>query len=402
MEWLTLAESALRAAQSRVPAVDPARCLGARHPSTTCRACIEVCPRSAVTRLPAARIDPRACDGCDACVAACPTGAIESPASAAAVAGWLVSIQPRREARVQCERAPGVRPGVTPPSGMLVLPCLGAVRAADLVAACARGATGVRMVAGKCGTCPWSSASNRGDAAVAVARATLALLGVGASIGPVERMALPGPSGRPAALPPDDGNGAGGDADDGPTGGTDRALSRRALFGLVRSGARRAATEVARETEDPTARLSRGGRVPRWRARLDDDLRSLATGGAETVPLPLQLGLALPVAGAACDGCGLCVVVCPFHALSVAGAAITCAPGSCTACGVCAEACPPGALVLQTAHAGAQPERDAVAVAGPSSPVHAERLAQRGTEADQEIRAAAARRLFGATSGGPA
>jgi ferredoxin len=397
MEWLTLAESALRAAQPRVPAVDPARCLGARHPSTACRACIEACPRSAVTRVPAARIDPRACDGCDACVAACPTGAIESPASAAAVDAWLAVLRPGHAALVRCARTPGVGPGA------LVLPCLGALRAADLVAACARGATGVRLEAGACGACPWSTASRRADAAVAVARAALALLGVCAFIWPIERPAAWGRAGEDPARPPDGVDGTRATCSNEPVPVADRQLSRRALFGLVRSGARRAATEVARETEGAAGRLERGGRVPRWRRRLDDDLRTLAARAASTVPLPTQLGLALPAAGSDCDGCGMCVVVCPFHALSVAGSAVACAAASCTACGVCVEACPSGVLVLLPALAG-EPAAigSAPAASGPSSPVHAERLAQRGTEADQQIRAAAAQRLLGATTGGSA
>jgi Fe-S-cluster-containing hydrogenase component 2 len=96
-------------------------------------------------------------------------------------------------------------------------------------------------------------------------------------------------------------------------------------------------------------------------------------------------------------------VVCPFHALSVTGNTVACAAASCTACGVCVEACPLAVLVLQPALAGEPAGIGSVqAASGPLSPVHAERLARRGTELDQQIRAAAAQRLLSASTGGSA
>lgn len=52
-----------------------------------------------------------------------------------------------------------------------------------------------------------------------------------------------------------------------------------------------------------------------------------------------------------CVGCGSCVGVCPFGALSLDGAGKASVSEACTACGSCVEACPVGALELDRGEA---------------------------------------------------
>lgn len=54
-----------------------------------------------------------------------------------------------------------------------------------------------------------------------------------------------------------------------------------------------------------------------------------------------------------CVGCGSCVGVCPFGALSLDGAGKASVSEACTACGSCVEACPVGALELDRGEAKA-------------------------------------------------
>jgi ferredoxin len=172
------------------------------------------------------------------------------------------------------------------------------------------------------------------------------------------------------------------------------AVSRRGLFGVWRETARRAVSGVARDAEAVPARVSRQGRAPAWRQRLENDIASLAgrpvsAGG----PLPLGLGIGLPLVEGTCDGCGLCALVCPLSALTVAGAGVTCWPGACTACGLCAEVCPTHGLAVRPLDS-----RIAI-VASPATYARAELvtttsptgLAARAIAADRSMRDAAHR-----------
>ncbi|MCR4395544.1 MAG: 4Fe-4S binding protein, partial [Candidatus Saccharicenans sp.] len=47
-----------------------------------------------------------------------------------------------------------------------------------------------------------------------------------------------------------------------------------------------------------------------------------------------------------CTGCGLCLQVCPFGALSLDADNIVVANEACTGCGACVPECPAGALSL--------------------------------------------------------
>jgi ferredoxin len=112
------------------PAIDESRCAAARG----CHACVEVCPRGAITLVGGrVRHDRTNCEPCGRCVTACPTGAVENPAATPAQVEAQVralldpSLGPtgprgivyrcRRSNRA--ETAPGWYPVTVPCTGML-------------------------------------------------------------------------------------------------------------------------------------------------------------------------------------------------------------------------------------------------------------------------------------------
>jgi MinD superfamily P-loop ATPase len=366
--WLDLTESALRAAQPGLPEFDPARCLPARHSSGRCAACYEVCPHEALGPGPVPRPDPGACDGCSACVAVCPTGALKSAGIAAALEHWLTAIAAGSVARanvaaiIACERRvaamPTGRPKEVEPAVRLEVPCIGSVRAADIVAAVASGAGTISLLTGECATCDRAPAGTAAPRAATAARATLEIIAVSADVRWCEETDT-----RPAAPGRDRERGA--RAMDPPSGspadqGRAVTISRRGLFGYWRRTARRAVSEVARETEATTVRVARQGAAPLWRRRLESDIAGFAAnaaapdqlgGTSAALPaggaLPLELGIGRPVLEGSCDGCGLCALVCPLGALSVGRGSVACRPGACTACGLCEEICPTHGLIIR-------------------------------------------------------
>lgn len=339
--WLDLTVAALRAVQPGLPELDRARCLPARHAGSGCIVCREVCPRAALGEGPVPCPEPGDCDGCSACVAACPTGALKSAPIADAIERWLDGIAATRQrgtgatvAAVSCAYATANQPRAGSSVCELSLPCLGAVRAADLVAAAAVGATEVVLSIADCGSCERGPAGSAGRRAAVVAQRTLGTVGVPVA---VEWREMPAVAcerhagGRTAAPDPSF---------------AQEAVSRRDLFGAWRGVARRAASEVVRETEAAPEMVARHGQAPRWRQRLEGDVSILGARSGSGGPLPLELGIGLPVVQGTCDGCGLCALVCPLTALTVADGSVACRPGACTACGLCAETCPTHGLAV--------------------------------------------------------
>lgn len=385
MDWLSIAEAALRATESRTPIVDVARCLATRHPASGCDACVGVCPRGAIARGSRPRIDLSACDGCAACAAVCPSGAIESLALVEAHGRWLEAIAAARgaarsDATARCERAsPTSHPDLD-----LVLPCLGALRPADLVTATIAGAEHVTVVRGDCNACERERAAGGIEETVRVSRAALAALDVDPSIIELSATAAAPRPQVPAST-----------------------MSRRELFDLPRRWTRRATVELARETESRPAALARHSPDPVWRSRLDAALDSIAAASGGKL-LPMGLGVATVTVGDGCDGCGLCVLGCPLGAIGMDGRSVIAMRRPCTGCGLCLEICPARAISLvptTAARAGAPAGADAPsgepAMPHERSLLAAERLADRAAHADRLIRSEAATRLLRDAGGHP-
>jgi formate hydrogenlyase subunit 6/NADH:ubiquinone oxidoreductase subunit I len=341
--WLGLAQTALRAVQPGLPEMDAVRCLPARHRSSSCTACRDVCRRAALGREAVPRPDADACDGCGACVGVCPTSALASSVLANAIDSWLASIAAASSgaAVVRCERA--CKPDgsfADRPAPELILPCLAALRSADIVAAAARGAHDLAVCTLECAFCDRASTGGATSEAIDVARVALSALGVP---GVVRRVTTTGP------------NGEGAPAD---TARQDRSdvMSRRGFFTRWRNTTRRAAVEVMRDMESPASHVVGHRAVPSWRERLEIDIWTLAARSGEGAELlSVELGIGLPSVEGTCDGCGLCALVCPFLALSVSEAGVDCKLAACTACGLCVDVCPTDGLVLRQVEPRAVP-----------------------------------------------
>jgi ferredoxin len=377
--WLGLAETALRAVQPGLPEMDAVRCLPARHRSSRCTACRDVCPRAALGSEAVPRPDAAACDGCAACVAVCPTGALGSSVLAKAIERWLASIAAvsSGSAVVRCERAR--KPDgsfAAQPAPELILPCLAALRSADIVAAAARGAYDFAVCSPECASCDRASTGGTTSEAIDVARVALSALGVPAV---VRRVTTAGPTREGAPVD---------------TVGQDRSdvMSRRGLFTRWRNTTQRAAVEVMREMESPASHVVGHRAVPSWRGRLEMDVGTLDTRSGERAELlPVELGIGLPSVEGTCDGCGLCALVCPFLALAVSEAGVSCETAACTACGLCADVCPTGGLVLRQVRPGAVPAANLLRreSQSPAVPASESGLAARAAAADRRMKAAA-------------
>ena len=336
MDRLRLLDAGLRAFDARLPAVTPSLCVVTRYRASTCRRCLDVCPGSAITCEVWLSVAPDLCSSCGACAAVCRTGALSfdgrSAALRAALAAAAASAEP--SATLVCRPAEAALAAAGASVPAVVVPCLGGVAAADLVAAAALGVA-VELVTGRCEDCSQAAAGACLPATLEASQATLAALGVHASC---SRRALEG------TLTADD------RADPGTAAGAaagDAGLSRHELFSFLARGVRRTVAEAAAPERRGIEELHRQAPPPVAHDRLLDDLAALCpTSTAAAVALPPALPLAELTVGAGCDGCGLCVRYCPHEALTLADGRAVWNGAACTACGLCAEVCPPGALEL--------------------------------------------------------
>ncbi|HSJ82625.1 MAG TPA: 4Fe-4S binding protein [Acidimicrobiia bacterium] len=139
------------------PAIDESRCAAARG----CHACVEVCPRGAITLVGGrVRHDRSNCEPCGRCVTACPTGAVENPAATPAQVEAQVpalldpSIGPTgpRGIVYRCRRSD--RAEIAPGWYPVTVPCTGMLAPAWLLAPLLLGAGSVAARPCAAGGCP--------------------------------------------------------------------------------------------------------------------------------------------------------------------------------------------------------------------------------------------------------
>lgn len=131
--------------KTRLPDVNPGRCVHARISHARCRACADACPRGAwVINDERLGIDINACDGCGLCVPACPEGAISSShGPAAGIRTWNDHPTVFRA----CERT-----GLATCAELA--PCLHAAGPGELLRQYRRGVTLWIVSAADCDACP--------------------------------------------------------------------------------------------------------------------------------------------------------------------------------------------------------------------------------------------------------
>ena len=322
MDRLRLLDASLRAFDTLLPDLTPSLCLATRYRGSGCRSCVDACPAGALTIAPWLELDAEACLSCGACGAACRTGALAFPTRSGALrAAFRSTVAGGSTVAVLACRC--VDPAQAA-AATCVVPCLGAVSAADLIAAAAIGIVQVHLLSGDCRECPDAAAEAASHLAVSTAVNTLAALNEPLS---VERSRLTGHQPRVTASPP--------------------VVTRRGLLGYLARGLERSVVEgvAPSEPERSIKTLHRQTAPPVAHRRLIDDLatiRSRSAGRAAT--LPASLPLATVTATSSCDGCGLCVRYCPHGALDLASSAPAADARRCTGCGLCAEVCPVSAL----------------------------------------------------------
>jgi ferredoxin len=347
----------LRALNTRIPEVDPRRCVATRYRASSCRRCTQACPGGAIVPTPRLEVDPERCLGCGACAVVCPTGALDFAQLRAAL---------RAELRAAGESSGGAatiacaRGDVSTGRGKGIrVECLGSVAAADLLVARGAGLRSLDLVDGDCAACPSASAVAGLQAAIEAAAAVSAALESALptakpASGPmtVTRLTLPDRSVVAGAA--DRGGGQAVNRATAEKKAPDRwegpVLSRRQL--LLFFGARSvrvAETSAVRRKTTSVESLHAQVPPPPTHQLLVRHLDALVVEGPARMDLATcmePLHVAAVIVSAACDSCGLCARYCPHGALQVTEGSVLADCRLCTGCGLCAEVCPPGAVSL--------------------------------------------------------
>ncbi len=383
---------------------DSSKCISTRNRRLTCRACVEICPVSAISvsrgRL---EVDHSNCTHCGACITVCPTQAFSSR-----WLPWVDLLSKCTSSLVETSGRPVIAcveglsaadpEGVRDIAKVVEMPCLERVDEGLLLSLCATGAAEIHLVHGDCVSCETGCL---GAAWTLVAEMSREMLGcVGYSVAIVDSDKLPEHafdiSSRRAS-------------------GAD--MSRRDLFSSLRDDARQTAGQVVDEVMGSPevmqvvsmlgldlgggsvlGEVSRG-KICEWalgalafrkgvvsdvangsRAAAEESTASRTNSAGSTASVDsaapkarASRSIAREVISSLCDvwmptrvfgtpridpdlcsRCFLCTVYCTSHALSklvtdhrVVGFAIK--PWLCTQCGACVDMCKPDAIEVEPA-----------------------------------------------------
>lgn len=344
-----------------------ARCVAVRNRNASCRRCIDICSRGALSvKNNEFTIDNGACVACGSCVAVCPTSALvameptdEDLAQAVAVA----TANAEGEATlIACARV--ATHGDGNPDLYAKVPCLGRVDELLLLELAARGIQDIRLVDGGCESCKFGAASFDVENTVAEASTLLQASGCEVSVSRItgfpdfahmtdEREKL-GASRRGFLSNTSD------MAKDAAKIAAERTISQK----LQKSQAKKVATlrdklGVTKEGKLPTFHAARNMRM------LDALYAMVEESGADIFPSDLDaeperfetrnFGI-VDIATEKCTGCGMCTMFCPMGALQRSEEVhpeedcqyLEFSAADCVQCGLCVDVCTQDALSLYT------------------------------------------------------
>lgn len=284
------------------------RCVRTRAVSSSCRACVDACPVSAVTLegpKQSVGVSLDTCTDCGLCQAACPTEAIS--------VFDVTKLAP--SPRLSC--------------GAQGLPCVGALAVEDLVTLALR-AGSLELVGGAC-----SGSHAHVEARVTAARAFLAALGLSATL--EWRDETPP---RPPAPPPE------------PQRTPEPIPARRRFIGMFVPRALPPEPQRLAFPDELNVKRLREATPPARRARLLAALPSSVVPKLASLPAPeVPFTSSKVIDPVTCTGCMSCVTACPTGALTHTRLKdqVRFDGSRCVKCSLCHDVCEPRALTLAPA-----------------------------------------------------
>lgn len=320
--------------------IDQAQCLNNRYRKAACTACIDACPAGALAYAPEGeekglRVDLEQCLACGVCQAVCPTHAFDLPGLAANT--LLLKAKGKRTVEVACPKAES--------GNALQVPCLAAVDADLLLLMGLLGTEEVVLRDAACASCAYR-AQDVIRPLPDVVRPAAEAFGMKLKVRCVSESPRSGLAQAPARAktpaPEDRGE----------------SFSRRDLFTLFKRQAAEVTTVLTEDWIFANNARPQGLRhkVSGKRLKLLELARQRRSKAGErqskvvAVSLPAGgfAGAPLRVDAQVCDGCGLCVAICPTGAISQKstpeGLAMEERVSHCLDCGVCLQACPHQAI----------------------------------------------------------
>lgn len=319
-----------RQASNGLPRVVGSLCSRFRTTKSACVLCAEVCPKQAVRPSNEGPAVSERCVGCGACYSICPTGAFELPARAdlAIIQEIRDSDGPRPDHpfAISCRRADT--------TAELILPCLGRLTEALLIAPLAGKAVAVEIRRPPCERCSLSKAVTHLDLIMQRARSLYEVVGLAGSQIYEKRVAL---RTSKQAAPQD--------------------LSRRGFVGALGKGTLGLATMAIPDLEKKQGDTRTDFREVLCsrpenlkRSALLESLKYFSAQHEVVVSSENALLAEIEVERK-CTGCGTCALLCPTAAIRLTATEkhlyFTFKPAQCVNCRVCQQVCNYDALDIK-------------------------------------------------------